>query len=84
MIRDAAAGPDAGLSSIPASTSCTWTTSPRAICSRWSAGRIGERYILGGENLLLKDILALVAEVVGRRPPRIELPEALRLAGRAG
>jgi dihydroflavonol-4-reductase len=40
-------------------------------------GRIGERYILGGENLLLKDLLTLVAEVVGRRPPRIELPEAV-------
>ena len=39
-------------------------------------GRIGERYILGGENLLLKDLLALVADVVHRRPPRIELPEA--------
>ena len=33
-------------------------------------GRIGERYVLGGENLLLKDILALVADVVGRRPPQ--------------
>ena len=40
-------------------------------------GRIGERYILGGENLLLKDLLALVASVAGRSPPRIELPEAL-------
>ena len=40
-------------------------------------GRTGERYVLGGENLLLKDILALVADVAGRRPPRIELPEAL-------
>jgi len=40
-------------------------------------GRIGERYVLGGENLLLKDLLALVANVVGRRPPRIELPEAV-------
>ena len=40
-------------------------------------GRIGERYVLGGENLLLKDVLALVADVVGRRPPRIELPEAV-------
>jgi dihydroflavonol-4-reductase len=40
-------------------------------------GRTGERYVLGGENLLLKDILALVAHVVGRRPPRIEVPEAL-------
>jgi dihydroflavonol-4-reductase len=40
-------------------------------------GRIGERYVLGGENLLLKDLLALVAGVVGRRPPRIELPESV-------
>ena len=40
-------------------------------------GRTGERYVLGGENLLLKDILALVADVAGRRPPRIEIPEAL-------
>jgi dihydroflavonol-4-reductase len=40
-------------------------------------GRIGERYVLGGENLPLKDLLALVADVVGRRPPRIQLPEAV-------
>jgi dihydroflavonol-4-reductase len=40
-------------------------------------GRIGERYILGGENLLLKDLLALVADVVGRKPPTLELPEAV-------
>jgi dihydroflavonol-4-reductase len=40
-------------------------------------GRIGERYVLGGENLLLRDILALIAEVAGQRPPRIRLPEAL-------
>jgi len=40
-------------------------------------GRIGERYILGGENLLLKEVLALVADVVGRKPPTIELPEAV-------
>ncbi len=37
-------------------------------------GRIGERYILGGENLPLGDLLALVASVAGRRPPRISLP----------
>ena len=40
-------------------------------------GRIGERYVLGGENMLLKDILALIADVAGQRPPRIRLPEAL-------
>lgn len=41
------------------------------------AGRVGERYILGGENMLLRDILALVADVVHRAPPRIRLPETL-------
>jgi dihydroflavonol-4-reductase len=37
-------------------------------------GRTGERYILGGENLTLADLLALVAAETGRRPPRIRLP----------
>jgi dihydroflavonol-4-reductase len=40
-------------------------------------GRIGERYVLGGQNMLLKDVLALVADVAGRRPPSIQLPEAV-------
>jgi dihydroflavonol-4-reductase len=40
-------------------------------------GRVGERYVLGGENMLLKDILGLVAAVVHRRPPFIRLPEAV-------
>ena len=40
-------------------------------------GRIGENYILGGENLLLKDVLALISDVAGRSPPRIRLPEAV-------
>jgi dihydroflavonol-4-reductase len=40
-------------------------------------GRVGERYVLGGENMLLKDILALVADVAHRRPPFIRLPEAV-------
>jgi dihydroflavonol-4-reductase len=38
-------------------------------------GAIGQRYVLGGENLPLKDILALVAEIAHRRPPSIRLPE---------
>jgi dihydroflavonol-4-reductase len=37
-------------------------------------GRIGERYILGGDNLSLSALLALIAEVAGRKPPRIRLP----------
>ena len=39
-------------------------------------GRIGERYILGGENLTLGDLLRLIAEVAGQRPPFMKLPNA--------
>jgi dihydroflavonol-4-reductase len=37
-------------------------------------GRIGERYILGAENVLLSQMLADIAALVGRRPPRISIP----------
>jgi dihydroflavonol-4-reductase len=40
-------------------------------------GRIGERYILGGENVLLYQMLAEIAHNVGRRPPRLKLPLGL-------
>lgn len=39
-------------------------------------GRIGERYILGGEDMTLKQVLTLIAQLVGRSPPRIRLPHA--------
>ncbi|MGH8298314.1 MAG: hopanoid-associated sugar epimerase [Steroidobacteraceae bacterium] len=39
-------------------------------------GRIGERYILGGEDMTLRQILTLIAQLVGRKPPRIRLPHA--------
>ena len=39
-------------------------------------GRIGERYILGGENVFLADMLADIACLVGRRPPRLKIPRA--------
>jgi dihydroflavonol-4-reductase len=39
-------------------------------------GRSGERYILGGEDMSLQQILAQIALLVGRGPPRIRLPYA--------
>jgi dihydroflavonol-4-reductase len=39
-------------------------------------GRVGERYILGGENITLRQMLADIAEIVGRRPPFLRLPRA--------
>src|SRR5215813_13456834 len=37
-------------------------------------GRIGERYILGGQNVLFSQMLADIAALVGRRAPRVRLP----------
>ncbi len=37
-------------------------------------GRIGERYILGGEDVSLRQMLAVIAGLVGRKPPTVELP----------
>ena len=37
-------------------------------------GVIGERYILGGDNMTLRDILLVLAEHLGRAVPRIRLP----------
>ncbi len=40
-------------------------------------GRAGERYILGSENLTLEQILGRLAEITGRKPPRLKLPYAV-------
>jgi dihydroflavonol-4-reductase len=37
-------------------------------------GRAGERYLLGGENLTIREVFALIATSVGRRAPRIGVP----------
>jgi dihydroflavonol-4-reductase len=39
-------------------------------------GRVGERYILGGDDMTLREILAEIARLVDRTPPRIRLPHA--------
>ena len=43
----------------------------------YERGLVGESYILGGENRTLQWILETVAELAGRRPPRIQLPHWL-------
>ncbi|MFT3731992.1 MAG: NAD-dependent epimerase/dehydratase family protein [Hyphomicrobium sp.] len=40
-------------------------------------GRIGERYILGGQDMTLGQMLAEIARLAGRRPPTIKLPRSL-------
>jgi dihydroflavonol-4-reductase len=37
-------------------------------------GKIGERYVLGGDDMMLREILEEIASLMGRRPPRVRLP----------
>ena len=39
-------------------------------------GRIGERYILGGQDLTIREMLAAIARISGRKAPTIRLPVA--------
>jgi len=39
-------------------------------------GRIGENYILGGQDISLGQFLADIANLVGRKPPTVSLPRA--------
>jgi dihydroflavonol-4-reductase len=43
-------------------------------------GRVGERYILGGCNMTLKQILDALSSITGRPAPRMRLPHAVALA----
>ena len=40
-------------------------------------GAIGEKYILGGEDMSLQSILQQISAMAGRRPPRIRIPHNL-------
>jgi dihydroflavonol-4-reductase len=40
------------------------------------SGKIGERYILGGQDVSLAEILREIARLVGRKPPTVQLPVA--------
>jgi dihydroflavonol-4-reductase len=43
----------------------------------YQKGVRGQRYVLGGTDLSLREILVEIADIVGRKPPRINLPHAL-------
>jgi dihydroflavonol-4-reductase len=42
-------------------------------------GRIGERYILGGDDMTLKEILTVVTKLAGVAPPRYRVPHGVVL-----
>lgn len=73
MIRDAAAGRipayvDTGLNLVHVDDVA------RGHLLAHDRGAIGRRYILGGEDMALREILAAVARLTGRKPPTVRLP----------
>jgi nucleoside-diphosphate-sugar epimerase len=44
-------------------------------------GRLGESYVLGGENTRLRDAMRVAARIGGRGLPRLELPTAMLRVG---
>jgi dihydroflavonol-4-reductase len=63
-----------------------WIDIADVAAGHWLAadkGRPGERYILGHRNMMLGDFLRLLAEVSGRRAPRVKIPYAVAYAAGA-
>src|SRR3974377_601786 len=65
---------DTGLNLVDA-TECA-----RGHVAALEQGRSGERYILGGENLTLKQILDKLAAITGLPSPKVRVPYAFALA----
>lgn len=65
---------DTGLNLVDA-TQCA-----RGHIAAFEKGRSGERYILGGENLTLKQILDRLAAITGLPSPKVRVPYLLALA----
>lgn len=52
----------------------------QGMIAAWERGRAGECYILGGQNISYRDVMALICRVGNRRVPRWELPRMLSYA----
>ena len=70
----AALPPRGGLNLVPVEDVA------RAHVTALQRGRAGERYILGGENLLLDDVWALLSQATGKPMPRMRVPDAFLFA----
>ena len=46
----------------------------------YERGRTGQRYLLGGENMAMRDVFAVIATAVGRSVPRVAVPWTLAYA----
>jgi dihydroflavonol-4-reductase len=79
MIRDLLNG------ALPATIACTLNFVPveslaLGLIAARDRGRRGERYLLGGENIGMSDLLAAIERVSGAPMPKLKLPYAVALA----
>lgn len=65
---------DTGLNIVDV---CDVANGHLAACER---GRVGERYILGAENLTLEQIFLRLSEITGRPAPKLQIPYAAAFA----
>ena len=54
------------------------------LVSAMRSGAVGQRYLLGGENLTFRQWIAHTAHLAGVRPPRFQLPERAARIGASG
>jgi len=74
MIRDVASGRAPGYVRTTALNIVSVEDVAEGHVHAHEHGRAGERYLLGGEDLGLREVFAIVAEAAGRKPPRIAIP----------
>lgn len=56
-----------------------------AVLKAWQHGRNGERYILSGDNITIKQVFDIIAARAGVKPPAIYLPNGIvKTIGRVG
>jgi dihydroflavonol-4-reductase len=46
----------------------------QAIISAWKVGRSGERYILSGDNITIRELFRIIADAAGVRAPQTKIP----------
>jgi dihydroflavonol-4-reductase len=74
MIRDVASGRARAYVNSTALNVVSVEDVARGHALAHEHGRAGERYLLGGDDLPLRDVFAIVARAAGREPPKLAIP----------
>jgi dihydroflavonol-4-reductase len=74
MIRDVAGGRARAYVNSTALNVVSVEDVARGHVLAHARGKPGERYLLGGDDMSLKDVFATVARAAGREPPRVAVP----------